>query len=274
LAWDGDPRVTPRTQSGLAVSADGENWILINASPDLRQQILAAPVLQPKQDGRHSPIIGVVLTNGDVDHVAGLLTLRERQPLDLFAAEPTLSLLRQNPIFGVLDREMVRERRVDFDTEVEVVEGLTVCLFPVPGKVPLYMENAALRIGEATGDVVGLEFRCGGRRFVHMPNCARVTPEVRERAEGADLLMFDGTTFTDDEMPRLGLSRKTASRMGHIAMDGPEGSLAALTGVSVGAKVYTHINNTNAVLIDGSPERRAVEAAGWRLAHDGMEIAL
>ena len=273
LAWAGDSRVLPRSQSGLAVSADGTAWVLVNASPDLRQQILATPALHPAEGRRHSPVAAVVLTNGDVDHVAGLLTLRERQAFALHASPSLHAMLDADPVFGVLDRGLVTRHAPALDRASDIA-GLAVTPFAVPGKVPLFLESGEVEIGRETDMTVGLDIRAGGRRAVHVPGCAAVTPALLDRIAGADLLLFDGTTFTDDEMPRLGLSPKTAARMGHVAMSGPEGSLARLAGAAVGARVYVHINNTNPALVAGSHERAAVEAAGWRLAEDGMEIAL
>ena len=273
LAWAGDPRVVPRTQSSLAVSADGRDWVLVNASPDLRQQIIATPALHPRDGARHSPIRAVVLTNGDVDHVAGLLTLRERQPFALHASASLHAMLDADPVFAVLDRTLVSRHAVALD-EAGRIEGLDVTAFAVPGKVPLFLESGEVEVGGETEMTVGLDIRANGRRAVHVPGCASVTPALLERIRGADLLLFDGTTFTDDEMPRLGLSPKTAARMGHVAMSGPGGSLDALAEAEVGAKVYLHINNTNPALVEGSAERRAIETAGWRIAHDGMEFRL
>ncbi len=273
LAWAGDPRVVPRTQSSLAVSADGRDWVLVNASPDLRQQIIATPALHPRDGARHSPIRAVVLTNGDVDHVAGLLTLRERQPFALHASASLHAMLDADPVFAVLDRTLVSRHALALD-EAGRIEGLDVTAFAVPGKVPLFLESGEVEVGGETEMTVGLDIRANGRRAVHVPGCASVTPALLERIRGADLLLFDGTTFTDDEMPRLGLSPKTAARMGHVAMSGPGGSLDALAEAEVGAKVYLHINNTNPALVEGSAERRAIEAAGWRIAHDGIEFRL
>ncbi len=273
LAWAGDPRVVPRTQSSLAVSADGRDWVLVNASPDLRQQIIATPALHPHDGARHSPIRAVVLTNGDVDHVAGLLTLRERQPFALHASASLHAMLDADPVFAVLDRTLVSRHALALD-EAGRIEGLDVTAFAVPGKVPLFLESGEVEVGGETEMTVGLDIRANGRRAVHVPGCASVTPALLERIRGADLLLFDGTTFTDDEMPRLGLSPKTAARMGHVAMSGPGGSLDALAEAEVGAKVYLHINNTNPALVEGSAERRAIETAGWRIAHDGMEFRL
>lgn len=278
LAWAGDPRVRPRTQSSLALSGDdGRSWVLLNTSPDLRTQILATPALHPAEGARHSPIAEVVLANGDVDHTAGLLSLRERQPFRLHAAQATLDILAANRIFDVLAEGIVARQPLPLDRPVDLAGGLRMTAFPAPGKVPLYMESGMVDPAETVvedGRVLGFVFEAGGRRAVCLPNCAAVTPAVLARVRGADVLVFDGTTFTDDEMPRLGLSPKTAARMGHLAIDGPRGSLAGLADIRVGRRIYVHINNTNPILIEGGPERRLVEAAGWEVAHDGMEIVL
>ncbi|WP_372071911.1 pyrroloquinoline quinone biosynthesis protein PqqB [Tistrella mobilis] len=278
LAWAGDPRVRPRTQSSLALSGDdGRSWVLLNASPDLRTQILATPALHPTEGARHSPIAEVVLANGDVDHTAGLLSLRERQPFRLHAAQATLDILAANRIFDVLAEGIVARQPLPLDRPVDLAGGLTMTAFPAPGKVPLYMESDTVDPAETVvedGRVLGFVFEAGGRRAVCLPNCAAVTPAVLARVRGAEVLVFDGTTFTDDEMPQLGLSPKTAARMGHLAIDGPRGSLAGLADIRVGRRIYVHINNTNPILIEGGPERRLVEAAGWEVAHDGMEIVL
>ncbi|MFI5012847.1 MAG: pyrroloquinoline quinone biosynthesis protein PqqB [Hyphomicrobiales bacterium] len=274
LAWRKDPRVSPRTQSSLAVSGDGLNWFLLNASPDLSQQIAGTPALRPLGAARSSPIRGVFLTNGDVDHVAGLLSLRERQPLVIFATDATLQLLESNSIFGVLDRSCVVLKPLSEDGIVDTGFGLSVRPFFVPGKVPLHQEKGEVEIGGVSEATLGLEVTAAGGRLVYVPGCARASEEVLRRAAGADLLLFDGTTYTDDEMVRLGLSEKTAWRMGHVAISGQEGSLRAFAEIDARQKIYTHINNTNPILIEGSPERLAVEAAGWQVAHDGMEISL
>ena len=274
LAWAGDPRVTPRTQSSLAVSGDGDSWILLNASPDLRQQVLANPKLHPRTGARHSPIAAVVLTNGDVDHIAGLLTLRERQGFRLYASPAILSLIDTDPVFGVLDPAVVGRHALRAGSRTDIGSGLSIEAFAVPGKVPLFLEGEHVEIGAETEMTTGLDIAAGGRRIVYIPGCAAVTPRLRERIAGADILFFDGTTYTDDEMVRLGLSPKTAARMGHLAMSGESGSMAALAGADVARRIYIHINNTNPVLVDGSPERRAIEAAGWEVAFDGMEMVV
>jgi pyrroloquinoline quinone biosynthesis protein B len=222
---------------------------------------------------RHSPIEAVILTNGDVDHVAGLLSLRERQPFRLIALEPVHAALCASEIFEVLAREVV-ERAVVRPGERVVAVGLDIELFPVPGKVPLYQEGADPTVGGETGETTGVLVSKDGRTLAYVPGCASLTPWVLDRIADADVLLFDGTLFTDDEMIRAGVGAKTGRRMGHIPISGPDGSLATLQQLKARRKIYIHINNTNPILVEGSPERRAVEAAGFEVARDGMEIAL
>jgi pyrroloquinoline quinone biosynthesis protein B len=272
LAWDGDPRVKPRTQSSLAVSADGETWLLLNASIDLRQQILATPALQPKGEGRHSPIAAVLITNADVDHAAGLLALRERQPLMILGARATLDAIGANHIFDVVGHDIVPRRAVALGERFEPLPGLTLELFPAPGKVPLWLEEGEVKtdaIGEGT---VGVAVEAGGRRLVYAPGCARVTDEVHARISRAHALFFDGTLYADDEMIASGLGEKTGRRMGHIPISGRGGTLESLARHDRLRRIFIHINNSNPILIEGSPEHEHVRAAGWEVAYDGMEI--
>jgi pyrroloquinoline quinone biosynthesis protein B len=274
LAWEGDARVRPRTQSSLAISADGERWLLLNASPDLRQQIIASPRLHPRGQRRHSPIAAVFVTNGDVDHLAGLLTLREQQAFTLFGSGTTLEQVAHGSLFGVLNKDLVRMQAVGLDATTDTGLGITITPFAVPGKVPLYLEANEVAIGTETESTIGLEISDGIKTFFYIPGCADVTERLQERLRNAELLFFDGTTYTDDEMLRLGLSTKTAWRMGHVAMSGPKGSLERLADLDIARRIYVHINNTNPVLIEDSPERKSVEAAGWDVAFDGMEVKL
>jgi pyrroloquinoline quinone biosynthesis protein B len=267
LAWTGDPRVKTRTQTGVAVSGDGRAWVLLNASPDLGTQIRGAKMLWP-QDQRQSPIAAVVLTGAEVDQAAGLLTLRERHSFELFATAPTLALLDESPMFEVLARNVVTRRAVSFGDAFNAA-GLDIELFPVPGKVPLYREGE----GELAEDTAGIEVRSKDARLVFIPGIAAMTDAVRERAARADLLLFEGTLFTDDEMIRAGTGEKTARRMGHMPLDGDGGTLQTLAGLQ-NRRVLLHLNNTNPILIDGSPERVRVEQAGWEVAEDGQEFVL
>lgn len=267
----GDPAAMPRTQASIAVSADGQAWTLLNASPDLRQQIEANPELHPKTGLRSSPIAAVVLTGGEVDCIAGLLNLRERQEFDLIATARIHAVLDANPIFEVLNRSIVTRRTLPLEHETMLPGGIALRLFPVPGKVPLYLEDKA---DTAEDDTVGAELSHCGRKLFYIPGCAAVTPALADRLRGADTVMFDATLWQDDEMIRAGLGPKTGQRMGHMSVSGPAGTIAAFAELGVRHKVLLHINNSNPLLLDNSPERAQAEAAGWHVAHDGMQVTL
>lgn len=279
LAWDGDARVKRRTQSSIAVSADGEHWALVNCAPEILSQIQSVPALQPREGRRHTPIASVLLTNGDIDHVAGLLSLRESQPFTVHATAAIQDVLRANPVFDVLSPDFVARRRVALDAPFELVAGVTAEIFAVPGKIALYLEGGEIAAhGEVATAVegeqtVGVELSDGRSRILYIPGCARMTEALAARIAGADAVLFDGTVWRDDEMIRAGVGSKTGARMGHMAMSGPAGSIAAFEGIEVRRKVYVHVNNTNPALIEGSAERLAAEAAGWEIAEDGMEVA-
>ncbi|GJD97379.1 pyrroloquinoline quinone biosynthesis protein PqqB [Methylobacterium iners] len=267
-------RVRPRTQSSIAVSPDGERWLLVNASPDIRQQISDNPVLHPRGGLRHSPIHAVLLTNGDVDHVAGLLTLREGQPFTLYGTAGILDSVNANRVFDVMSADVVARRPISLGQSFEPVPGLTVTLFAVPGKVPLWLEDETMQIGAETETTVGAMIEAGGRRLAYIPGCARVTDDLKARIAGVDALLFDGTVLLDDDMIRAGVGTKTGWRMGHVPMTGEGGSIAALADVEIGHRVFVHINNTNPVLVEDSEERRRVGAEGWTVAHDGLTLSL
>jgi pyrroloquinoline quinone biosynthesis protein B len=277
----GDLRVKSRTQASLAVSADGNDWFLLNASPDLRQQIEANPCLHPNHGLRSSPIAGVILTGGDVDAIAGLLTLRERQPFTVYGTEQIHQVLDANPIFEVLARDVVTRQCVVVGRPITLAlpdgspSGLSVELFPVPGKTPLYLEDPAgappIIEGEQT---VGAMVSSGSSRLFFIPGCARMTQALAQRLQGADVVFFDGTLWTDDEMLRAGVGSKTGMRMGHMSVSGPNGTISAFETIDVRRKILLHINNSNPILLEDSPERAQAEAAEWEVAYDGMEIAL
>lgn len=279
-AWAGTEPA--RTQSSLAVSADGERWLLLNASPDLRSQILATPALQPRAGRRRdSPIAAVIVTNADVDHVAGLLTLREGHAFTLHATEAVHAVLDDNPIFGVLPPDRVPRRHLPIDAAFQPEGpdgplGLTVEAFRVPGKVALYMEGREenLALDRESDDTIGLRLSAGGRSLHYLPGCAALTPALLRRLDGADCLLFDGTVWQDTEMAATGVGEKTGRRMGHLPIDGPDGSLAGLADVAIGRRIYVHVNNTNPILCSASPERARVVAAGWEVAHDGLVVDL
>jgi len=265
--------VRARTQASLAITADGEQWTILNAAPDLKSQLDRTTALHPQGGLRSSPVKAVVLTGGEVDQIAGLLTLRERQPFALYATAETLDLIDANPIFGVLAPDLVSRVAVLPGEPFGLPGGIEAEMFTVPGKPPLYAEGDAPEIGGETGMSVGIEIRAGKGRLAFVPGAAAIPASLHARLSRADAVLFDGTLFTDDEMIRSKTGSKTGRRMGHVPIDGEDGSLTHLAGLS-GRRIYIHINNTNPVLVDGSPERRRVEAAGWEIAEDGMEIEL
>jgi pyrroloquinoline quinone biosynthesis protein B len=257
----------------LAVTANGRDWAVLNASPDIRQQLAAAPQLHPT-GLRELPLKAVLVTNGDIDHVAGLLTLRESQPFRLVATAGIHEVLAANPIMDALRRDVVTRQTVALETPFELVPDLRATLFAVPGKVPLYLEGDRVDtqlVGEQT---VGVALEAGGRRAFYIPGCAALTDDLRARLDGADLLFFDGTLWSDDEMRRSGLGHKTGRRMGHMSMDGPDGSITAFSDLDIGRKVFVHMNNSNPVLDPAAPERGRAEAAGWTVGSDGTEFHL
>jgi pyrroloquinoline quinone biosynthesis protein B len=270
----GEPGLRRRTQDSLAFSSDGESWHLINASPEILKQIDDNPPLHPRS-ARHSPIRSVLLTNGDLDHVLGLFSLRESWPLVLYATPAVRRGLEEgNVICRTLHRfpEQAIWRDLELGREVTLEPGLTVEARPSRGKLPVHLMASAAPSPE---DNVSLWIReaATGKTAVYMgatSSAEGVAAEVR----GVDCLFFDGTFWSSDELVALGLSRARAEDMAHLPIDGPDGSLAQLSGADVTHKILTHINNSNPILLESSPEHRAVRAAGWQVAYDGMELSL
>jgi pyrroloquinoline quinone biosynthesis protein B len=272
------------TQASIAVSADGAHWYLVNASPDLRQQLIATPQLHPKAgELRHSPIAGVILTNSEVDAVAGLLSMREGSPFTLYAHARVLAILRSNSIFNVLGENNVKRQPIEADKAFEPAlpdgspSGMEIVPFAVPGKGAWYLEGKAHPAGgDAAGDTLGLRIldKSNGKYFYFLAACADVTDDLKARLAGAALVFFDGTVWRDDELIVQGLGTKTGQGMGHISMSGEHGAIESLAGLDIGRKMFLHINNSNPALLSGSDERKAVEQAGWQIPADGTEITL
>jgi pyrroloquinoline quinone biosynthesis protein B len=272
------------TQASIAVSADGKHWFLINASPDLRQQLIATPQLHPVAGKlRHSPVAGVILTNGEIDAVAGLLSMREGSPFTIYAHAKVLAILKANSIFNVLNEKNVRRQPIEADIAFEPAvpggspSGIEILPFAVPGKGAWYLEGKAHPGGEdGTGDTLGLRIadKASGRYFYFLAACANVTDDLKSRLAGAPLVFFDGTVWRDDEMITAGLGSKTGQSMGHIAMSGDSGAIESLAGLDIGKKVFLHINNSNPALLAASDERKIAERAGWQVPADGTEITL
>ena len=283
-ARSSDPAAQQRTQSSIAVSVDGDHWFLFNASPDLRQQINENDVLHPREGLRHSPIQGVVLTNADVDHIAGLLNLRESQPLRLYGTNKVLDVLQSNSVFNVLNPKFVARIPLSLDVPLQlqlpngVATGLVVVPFAVPGKVALWLEekNKDVALAAVGEDTIALEIRNANQeiQFFYIPGCAEMTNDLADRLRGAPLVFFDGTLWRDDEMIRDDVGFKTGNRMGHMSMSGDDGSIAAFDNLRVKRKVFIHINTTNPVLLEDSDQRKFSTKAGWEVSYDGMEINL
>jgi pyrroloquinoline quinone biosynthesis protein B len=272
------------TQASIAISADDDHWFLINASPDLRQQLIATPQLHPKAgELRHSPICGVILTNGEVDAVAGLLSMREGWPFTIYAHERVLSILRDNSIFNVLNEKNVQRRPIGINEAFEPTlpdgspSGIEILPFAVPGKSAWYLEGKVHPGGtDGAGDTLGLRVgdKATGKCFYFLAACAGVTDDLKARLAGASLVFFDGTVWRDDELIAAGLGNKTGQGMGHIAMSGDTGAIESLAGLDIDRKVFLHINNSNPALLHASPERKMAERAGWQIPADGTEITL
>jgi len=279
-ARTGKAKAKWRTQASLAVSADGERWLLLNASPDLRQQLLQNECLWPRKAPRHSPIDAVLLTSGEIDHVAGLLSMRESQAFTLWATARVLDVLGENSIFGALNPDYVERRVFPLNRPVEIEGakgplGITVTAWPVPGKVPLFLEGRnAGNLAGSPEETIGLEVAAGDARFHYIPGCARMTDELCGRLEHSPLVFFDGTLWSNDELVELGISPKTGARMGHMNISGPEGTLAAFDRLDVKRKMFIHVNTTNPVLDEESDQHAEIVARGWNVAEDGMRIVL
>lgn len=284
LARSGSALSVSRSQSSLAVSADGHRFALLNCSPDLRYQVNQNKVLHPNNGLRGSPIDVVILTNGDVDHIAGLLTMRESEPFRIYASDRVQQILSSNSIFNVLNPDYVKRNTFELSDPFELSDaqgkslGLEVEAFAVPGKVALFLEDLSQgdNFGTQEGDTVGLHIRDlnDGAEFYYIPGCAHVSDSLKRKLNGSELLFFDGTLFKNDEMIQIGVGQKTGERMGHISMSGAVGSLNAFSDIEIKQKIYIHINNTNPVLLENSAERKIVEDAGWTIAWDGQEIII
>jgi pyrroloquinoline quinone biosynthesis protein B len=279
-AWLRRDEILWRTQCSLAVSPEGARWAVINASPDIRQQIQAAPELHPVLNGaiRNSPIETVVLTGAEADQVTGLLSLRERQPFSLYGTGCVLTVLDANPIFDVVSKDVVPRIPLPLDRATTIGSGgIAVEAFSVAGKVPLYLETSeAATTGVSNPeDTIGLRITApGSGSLIFLPGCAAITDELLARVQGADVLLFDGTFYSDDELIVQGAGLKTSRRMGHVPITGAGGSLNAFDNAGIGTKVYIHINTTNPILDPRTEAAAEVILAGWAIAFDGMTFSL
>ena len=265
---------SPQSQASVAIGDERNGYVVINASPDLRQQILSTPQLHPKLDHpdgvRNTPIKAVIVTNADVDNVAGLLNLREKQRFSIYGPTKVLEILQENSIFAVLDPEFVRQRPLETTETIIPIPGVEIELFTVAGKAPLYLEDS---LGIQSGDLgftSGIEIRTETGTTLVISSCAQIDQKLRERIETADHLLFDGTVFEDDEMPQLGLGEKTGKRMGHLPISGTDGPIAQLAHCNLKTKRFFHINNSNPIWDETSLAHRTIRDAGWDICHDGL----
>jgi pyrroloquinoline quinone biosynthesis protein B len=265
-----------RTQCSVAVSADGSRWSLLNASPDLRAQIFSFPELLPARSVRGSAIDAVLLSDAELDHVTGLLSLREAQPVRLYCTSRVFDwVFGSNPIFAALNQpERFRVTLVENRKGETIGCGLGFEALFVSGKVPAYVKTPTPPDGH-DGAVVAykiLDVRAGSS-ILYVPAIKRIDENFIAAAADCDCLLFDGTFWSEDEMELRGAGERTASAMGHVPISGSAGSLARLSDLSI-RKIYTHMNNTNPVLDENSAERREVEKAGWEVAEDGTDFAV
>jgi pyrroloquinoline quinone biosynthesis protein B len=279
---DGSIAAVARSQECVALSGDGEHWFLLNASPEIRQQIEGFAGLWPRAP-RHSPIAGLFLTNGDLDHCLGLLSLRESHPLTVLATDPVRAgFCEGNVLYRTLQRfaEQVTWKTLRPGVEETLTlpgggdSGLRVTAIPVPGKRPLHLEGPGRPPGTPE-DNVALRFRevATGRVLAYASAVARLSDSLREAVAGAQVVFLDGTFWSSDELPAGGLGDKRAEDMAHWPLGGDQGSLRFMAALPA-RRIYIHINNTNPILREDSPERAAVTAAGVEVAHDGLEGTL
>ncbi|MDY7574323.1 pyrroloquinoline quinone biosynthesis protein PqqB [Actimicrobium sp. CCI2.3] len=276
---DGSIRATARTQSSIAVSDNGTDWVLINASPDILRQLICAPSLQPARAIRDSGICAVLLMDAQIDHVTGLLMLRERSsPLPLYATEQVFADISTGlPIASVLGHYCGVERHtIHPDGQPFVIDPLAQISFTpltLSSKAPPYSPH---RNDPHPGDNIGLMItsQTSGKRVFYAPGLGALSPEITAAMASADVLLVDGTFWTEDEMITLGLSKKPASAMGHLPQSGPDGMIAILDTMPASRKILIHINNSNPILREDSAERAVLTQHGIEVAHDGMEIQL
>lgn len=279
---NGTACATARTQSSIAITTSGTEWLLINASPDILQQIRESPELQPARHVRDSGIAAILLTDAQIDHVTGLLMLREHdRPWPIYATPPVWSDLSTGfPLVTLLSHYCdVEHRPIPLEGQplagLDFLEQVRVTAVPLTSKAPPYSPN---RVAGKVGDNIGLviENLRSGKRVFYAPGLGEIGPDVMAHMRCSDVILVDGTLWSDDEMIKLGLSRKTSSDMGHLALSGSGGMIEALTSIDQDGghrkrlKVLVHINNSNPVLRDDSPERAVLRRHGIEVGHDGM----
>jgi pyrroloquinoline quinone biosynthesis protein B len=273
-----------RSQAQVVVSNDGETWFLLGASPDLRAQIEGFPALHPREGLRQSPIAGALLASADLDHVLGLLLMRELQPLRVYATASVLSILRKNnSIFGMLNRvpnqvmwsEIAVGKEFCATSATQGVSGLKSRSVSVGTHYPAYVRTATgLNLDPSEASIGFVIESQSGKKLAYMPSVPEITEALLDQLESTDLLFFDGTFWSDDELIRIQGSGETARQMGHVPVSSAEGTLRKLAGLQRPRKIFLHINNTNPMLDESGQEFKTVREAGWEIAEDGWQFEL
>jgi pyrroloquinoline quinone biosynthesis protein B len=278
---NGSLRGLARTQVQVAISQDGTSWFLLSASPDLPRQIESFPELQPAAQSRGTQIAAFVLPGADLDQILGLIMLRESQPLRVYATPSIQRIIMDNNIIFAMVRNQITWDALIPGQEFELAsvsgdKSAIQCLpFALTGNYPHYVHPQLAASLPPADAVLGLRLdSASGKRLVYMPGAPSVEASWLDHLETADLLLFDGTFWTDDELIRIQGAGRTAGQMGHMPISGPDGSLARLAHLKRPRKIYIHVNNTNPILDEDSAECRSVRNAGWEVAHDGMEFEL
>jgi pyrroloquinoline quinone biosynthesis protein B len=278
---EGTIQASPRTQESICISADGQDWFLIQASPEIRQQIESFSSLHPRST-RHSPIQAIVLTNGDLDHCLGLLSLREFYPLVIYATERVKQgFIEGNSFYRTLQRfsNQITWRNLTLDHKTPLLlengkpSGLTIEAMALPGQPPLHLRGQFV---ENLEDNVGLKIcePSTGRMLLYLSSVKQISPAVSQWLCPADCVFFDGTFWSEDELIGVDSKGKRARDMAHIPIGGKEGSLSLLAKIQIPRRIFIHVNNTNPILREDSLERQMVQDAGWTVAYDGMEVDL
>jgi pyrroloquinoline quinone biosynthesis protein B len=275
----GSIRAQARTQSSIAVSSDGVGWVLFNASPDLLAQIKSFPALQPARAIRDTGIRAVVLVDGQIDHTTGLLMLREGKPLEIWCTDMVREdLTTGNPLFNILGHYCgVDWHRVPTapgsNFSVDGIEHLSFTAVALKSKAPPYSPH---RDNPHEGDNIGMRITDlrSGKKLFYAPGLGEIEPHLKPLLQEADAVLVDGTFWTDDEMIRLGISTKRARDIGHLPQSGDSGMISVLRPLKAERKILIHINNTNPILDEDSPERAELARAGIEVAYDGLEVAL
>lgn len=275
-----------RTQAQLAIGADSQHWFLLGASPDLRAQIESTPELHPHptdNSTRHSPICGAILLNADIDHILGLLLMRELQPLHVYSSKSVCDIVGDNSMFGMLRRVegqlswtcFPMNQSFDLLGQSHPKVPLRCRALSIGNHFPAFVSSKRLSQLDPTEASLGLIVEApSGKRLAYMPAVPQITGELLSELERVDVLLFDGTFWSDDELICIQGSGQTAQQMGHVPISSPRGSLAQLAHLKRPRKIYIHINNTNPMLNEDSPEYRQVREAGWEVAEDGWQFEL